>query len=124
LSPNDDPPNAASDGRDAPWLTDFSNGWRLPAGCELEFPSRPHRRAIHASNTQGIENPFRVFEAKYSNLIDINELEATMNDHRITTIVRGMHRPSSVPPFVALLLANRISVFSKAQRLVKTVTAA
>jgi hypothetical protein len=36
-----------------------------------------------------------VFGVKYSIIIDIRELEATMSDHRITTIARGMHQPSN-----------------------------
>ena len=84
-----------------------------------EFPLKTFPRQIHAPNSPRFENPFRVFGSKYSNLIDIDELEATMSDHRITMIVRDMHRPSSVPSLVGLLTARRISVLSKAQRPVK-----
>lgn len=47
-----------------------------------------------------------------------------MSDHRITMIVRGVHRPSNVPLFVGLLPPKRISVLSKAQRPTKTASAA
>jgi len=47
-----------------------------------------------------------------------------MSDHRITMIVRGMHRTSGASPFVAPLPAKRISVLSKAQRPAKTASAA
>jgi len=89
-----------------------------------EFPLKTFPRQIHAPNSPRFENPFRVFGSKYSNLIDIDELEATMSDHRITMIVRGMHRPSGVPSLVGLLPARRISVLSKAQRPAKPASAA
>jgi hypothetical protein len=90
---------------------------------------------INATNSQGIDNPFRVFEGKYSILIDMSELEATMSEHPITMIARGMHRlPTSnepardmaIPrkPFVALLPSECISVLLMAQKPGKMATTA
>jgi hypothetical protein len=62
------------------------------SGCERQFPILPTPSKNHTSNSCGIDKPFRVFEGKYSILIDMSELEATMSGHPSTMIAHGMHR--------------------------------
>jgi hypothetical protein len=90
---------------------------------------------IHAPNSTGIDKPFRVFEGKYSILIDMRELEATMSGHPISTTAPGMH-PLRAPHGSALgavilreticrlLPSEGISVLLMAQRPDKMATAA
>ncbi|MER9937018.1 hypothetical protein [Mesorhizobium sp. M0088] len=74
---------------------------------------------------------FRVIGGKYSNLIDMRELEATMSGHSITMIARDPDRllplRESTPvggPFAISLPSKRIFVLSRAQRLAKMAGAA
>jgi len=89
----------------------------------------------HGSNRDGIDKPFRVFEGKYSILIDMRELEASMSGLPTTMIARGMHRLPAPrkpargtatlrEPLVAFLPLRRISVLLMAQRPDKVATAA
>lgn len=57
-----------------------------------QFSPKPNATQIHASNSNGIDKPSRVFEVKYSILIDMRELEATMSEHPTTMIAQRTRR--------------------------------
>lgn len=104
-------------------------------GFANAIPDLASVRQSHASNGKRFENTFRLFGGKYSILIDIRELEATMSDHHITMIAPRMRRLSTSRRstqaastrnrlFSVSLPVRRISVLSKAQKSVKMAQAA